>query len=142
MTDINVTVSDQIIQVLDALCEKFGMAIEWGQSNIIPYVQKLLEKWVMYNIISQIVNLFIFAVSLFLGYMGTKWLFKKYREAVSAHDYDAEAIFQIFSIIATVILVVAGVFFGVFFSLAVKSITQCVVFPELWVIQSIQALLA
>lgn len=31
MTDIpavNVTVSDQIIQVLDALCEKFGLAID------------------------------------------------------------------------------------------------------------------
>ena len=30
------TVSEQIIQVIDALCEKFGIAIDWTTQNIIP----------------------------------------------------------------------------------------------------------
>ena len=29
------TVSEQIIQVLDALCEKFGLVIDWTSENAI-----------------------------------------------------------------------------------------------------------
>ena len=37
-------VSDQIIQVLDALCEKFGIVINWSGENVIPYLQELIKK--------------------------------------------------------------------------------------------------
>lgn len=32
------TVSDQIINVLDALCEKFGLVIDWTSENVVPYL--------------------------------------------------------------------------------------------------------
>lgn len=37
------TVSEQIISVLDALCEKFGIAINWTEENVIPYVEILCK---------------------------------------------------------------------------------------------------
>lgn len=40
----NITLSDQIISVLDALCEKFGIAIDWTSQNVIPYIQLLAKK--------------------------------------------------------------------------------------------------
>lgn len=43
-------VSEQIIKVLDNLCEKFGMAIDWSQENILPYVQDLSSRIVKYDI--------------------------------------------------------------------------------------------
>ena len=52
-------VSDQIIQVLDAVCKKMGVAIDWTldwtQSTIIPYVQQLMGKIVAYELWTSIV---------------------------------------------------------------------------------------
>lgn len=31
-------VSDQIIQVLDAICDKFGLAVDWTSTNVLPYL--------------------------------------------------------------------------------------------------------
>ena len=39
-------VSEQIIQVLDALCAKLGMAIDWTADNVIPYIEKLCGKYI------------------------------------------------------------------------------------------------
>ena len=43
-------VSEQIIKVLDNLCEKFGMTIDQSQENILPYVQDLSSRIVKYDI--------------------------------------------------------------------------------------------
>ena len=43
-------VSDQIIKVLDNLCEKFGLAIDWSSKNIQPYLEELMAKAVNYKI--------------------------------------------------------------------------------------------
>ena len=43
-------VSEQIIKVLDNLCEKFGIVIDWSQENILPYVQDLCSRMVKYDI--------------------------------------------------------------------------------------------
>ena len=42
-------VSDQIIKVLDNLCEKFGLAIDWSSKNIQPYLEELMAKAVNYK---------------------------------------------------------------------------------------------
>ena len=44
------TVSNQIIAVLDAICEKFGIVIDWTASNIMPYLQDLCKRIVSYEI--------------------------------------------------------------------------------------------
>ena len=35
--------SEQIIEVLNALCEKFGIAIDWTAENVMPYLTDLAE---------------------------------------------------------------------------------------------------
>ena len=48
------TVSNQIIAVLDAICEKFGIAIDWTASNIMPYLQDLCKRIVSYEIATSV----------------------------------------------------------------------------------------
>ena len=33
--------SEEIIKVLDALAEKFGVAVDWTSANVIPYLEQL-----------------------------------------------------------------------------------------------------
>lgn len=34
--------SEEVIKILDALAEKFGLAIDWTSANVLPYLQQLL----------------------------------------------------------------------------------------------------
>ena len=42
--------SSQFIEVLDALCEKFGIAIDWTSQNVVPYVTELATRIIAYEI--------------------------------------------------------------------------------------------
>ena len=42
--------SSQFIEVLDALCEKFGIAIDWTSKNVMPYVTDLDARIITYEI--------------------------------------------------------------------------------------------
>ena len=57
--------SEEIIKILDALTNKFGIVIDWTSENIIPYMQQLFEKYINYEIATS-VGALIFAVILFV----------------------------------------------------------------------------
>ena len=49
------TVSSEIIEVLDYLGEKFGIAIDWTSNNVLPYLQTLVDKFIKWEISTSIV---------------------------------------------------------------------------------------
>ena len=57
LTEISnsVTVADQIIQVLNAICEKLGIVIDWSSKNITTYLLQLMERIVHYRMYKAIV---------------------------------------------------------------------------------------
>ena len=44
------SISNEIIKVLDALCDKFGIAVDWSSENVLPYIETLMDKCVTYEI--------------------------------------------------------------------------------------------
>ena len=40
--------SDGIIKVLNELCDKFGIAIDWTSDNVVPYLQDLMVRYSKY----------------------------------------------------------------------------------------------
>lgn len=44
------TVSSQVIEVLNYLCGKFGIVIDWSAENVMPYVQELMSKFIQWEI--------------------------------------------------------------------------------------------
>ena len=59
------TVSSEIIEVLDYLGEKFGIAIDWTSNNVLPYLQTLADKFIKWEITEEnfCCNIFIFHCS-------------------------------------------------------------------------------
>ena len=43
-------ISDQIIEVLNYLCKKIGVTIDWTADNVLPYVETLCEKFIKWEI--------------------------------------------------------------------------------------------
>lgn len=48
------TISNQIIAVLDAVCEKFGIVIDWTANNVMPYLQDLCHRVTTYEIVTSV----------------------------------------------------------------------------------------
>lgn len=116
-------VSDQIIEVLDYLCSKIGITIDWTASNVLPYVQTLLEKYIAWEIGSDIYWCIIGIGLIILGIIFYKITIKfknKYEKTV---DIDYEFIF-----IAFVIVLVIGIIMEMY---NIYDIIKCVTFPEL-----------
>ena len=55
------TISSEIIEVLDYLGEKFGIAIDWTSNNVLPYLQTLVDKFIKWEISTSIVWIIIAA---------------------------------------------------------------------------------
>ena len=123
------TISDQIIQVLDALCEKFGFAVDWTSENVIPYLTTLATKLVAYEIWTSVAWLVI----LLLGLSAAVMAIKKYRSIIFQDD------------IGYVIIGVFGLVGGTFAISGViqqiMDIIKCLTFPEMFIFEYIQGVI-
>ena len=74
-------ISNQVIEVLDAVCDKFGIAIDWTSNNVIPYIEQLGNKIIAYDICMSIMWLVVGCIPLTIAFLIKKFLNKKKLEA-------------------------------------------------------------
>lgn len=110
------TLSKQIIEVLDDLCKRFGIAIDWTQENIVPYVQELCNKYIKYEICTSIAWCLITAAILIVMLAIMR----------IAYKHDIEELFFV-SIIFTVFTAIA--FFCVVGN-QTFDVIECLTIPE------------
>lgn len=41
--------AEQVIKILNELCSKFGIVVDWTAENVLPYVQTLMNKYINYS---------------------------------------------------------------------------------------------
>ena len=59
--------SNEIIKILDAVCDKFGMAIDWTAENVMPQVEQIGEHIVQYELWSSSLWTMLALVVLIVG---------------------------------------------------------------------------
>ena len=134
-------VSEQVIKVLDAVCDKFGIAIDWTSNNIIPYIQQLGNKIIIYDICNNIIWLVVGCVMpLIVAILIKKFLNQKKLEAKESSngyyyadgslDEGAWSCYFIIGILifVAIILTVSNI----------QDIIQDIVFPEKTIIEFIK----
>lgn len=65
-------ISDEIIKVLEYLCTKIGITIDWTSSNVLPYVEQLCTKFVKWEIGTSITWIGIFIVTTIIALIFSK----------------------------------------------------------------------
>lgn len=81
--------SAQIIEVLNDICEKFGVAVDWTSKNVQPYLKELMMKCVNYKLATDIVWLVVGTVLLVIGGVLLRFAFNnnhKYYEIKDHHE--------------------------------------------------------
>ena len=64
--------SSQFIEVLDALCAKFGIVIDWTSQNVMPYLTDLATRLVNYEIWTSMAWIVILGVAFVVLWKLTK----------------------------------------------------------------------
>lgn len=134
-------VSDQIIQVLDNLCEKFGLVIDWTSENVVPYVTTLCTKLVSYEIWTSVAWMAILCI---LG-IAVAVVIKKYipifKAGVNQDDILKAVDWEVGSVFVIIGLVVFYIVVCVAFVSQIMDIIKCVTFPEMFIFEYIQGLI-
>lgn len=134
------TVSEQIIQVLDALCEKFGLAIDWTSENVIPYLTTLGEKLISYEVWTSVFWIGLMTVLTIASVIATKRLYPVFKEGIENQDWiecgwSVGTGFAIAGLIGlyTATIIVIGT--------QIIDIIKCTTFPEMYVFEYIQSII-
>lgn len=135
------TVSEQIIQVLDNLCAKMGIVIDWTSENVIPYVTALCEKLVVYEIAMSVAQIII-SLLVIIGILIT--IKKLYPTIKTGVQKDCQSYTLGWILTALFGAFVAGAF--LFFSVCnieaeVFDIIKCLTFPEMYVFEYVSSLM-
>ena len=136
------TVSEQIIQVLDALCEKFGLVVDWTSANVMPYLTTLSAKLISYEIWTSVAWMVIMAMTTIIIFVLAKKftpVFKAGRNQSSISkscDWEFATGAAIFGIIVFCLITL------VVLATQTMDIIKCVTFPEMYIIEYIQGLLS
>jgi hypothetical protein len=130
-------VSEQIINVLNALCEKFGIAIDWTAANVLPYVQDLCGRVITYSIAKDIATIIFMIIGFIISLFAFKFCFKKYKEC----DYCDDEGWQVGSILSGIIMGVLCVASIIVIPITTMEIIQACTIPELTIIQMVEGLI-
>lgn len=65
-------VSDEVIKILEYLCGKVGVTIDWTNNNVLPYLEKLCSNFVKWEIGTSIGWIVIMLVSTIIGFIFLK----------------------------------------------------------------------
>jgi hypothetical protein len=130
------TVSEQIIEVLNYICEKVGLAIDWSvvfaSENVIPYIEQLCGKFITYEIATSVMWLVIGIILLIIAYISCKVALKEYKKQNEEGNGD-ESVF-IISVIIAFFCIIGGIL--MIFEQTFDIIT-CVTFPEKMLVEEI-----
>ena len=131
------SVSDEIIKVIDALAEKVGVAIDWTSQNVIPYLEQLCGKYINYEIATSVVWFIFGIICLFVGKWAikkTKYCYNKHHEISGCNYWDVGAI--LVGIGAGIALLI-----GICVCMTqVFDIVTCLTFPEKIIIDELKSI--
>ena len=114
--------SEQTISILDYICNKFGVVIDWTSDNVWPMVEMLAGKYIRWEIASSILWIILFFISIIICTIGIKLIIK--------HIKNSSYVDEMW--VAFCVFISLGIF-GLACGIAAQAfdIARCIVFPEL-----------
>lgn len=120
-------ISDQIIQVFDDLCRRFGIVIDWSKETIAPYLEELATKFITFEVKTSWFWIILIGIIMVVAYVIFGVFYR-------IDPDDAGVILGVMAVISTIVfIIVAG--------WQVYDIITCETFPEKILLREIKELL-
>ena len=137
--------SEEIIKVIDELCKKFGVVIDWTSQNVLPYLQELAHRIAIYKITMSAIGVFIGLVFLVLEICLCKKVISEYlycqknQKDTAQWDYDCGP--EGPALISMAGIGIAGIIALATLCCSVPELIKWVVVPELGLFEYLQGLM-
>ncbi len=129
--------SDEIIKVLEYLCQKLGVTIDWTSENVMPMFEQLCKNYIKYEIATS-VALLIFGLCLaVIGCLFVKPAKRKWMEFCE-DGYEGD---MVVSVVCWCIFAVLVIISLAIIPTQVIDLIKCITFPELKIFEYIQSLM-
>jgi hypothetical protein len=141
--------AEEIIKVINELCNKFGVAIDWTSQNVMPYLQELMGRIVKYKIIGTSIGLGIGILMILFAIIFSIVLIQSYRysrnldkDTVFFESYGTGAVPDpnMVGAVAIAISIICLIFGGIITALSIDEIIKWVFVPELGLYEYITSL--
>lgn len=143
--------SNEIISVIDHLCDKLGIAVDWTAANAMPTIQQLIEKYARYLLVNNIIWLTVSLMML----TGSITVFVMTRRAIAqkkpwawvdlkpVHNWeryysDTTNMADSLMVVSVVVGVLSFVSVLIFFGALIKAAT----IPEIYAAQKLMEMLS
>lgn len=133
--------SDQIIAVLDNLCAKFGIAIDWTSENVLPYVTELAGRYIKYEILTSIVQCASMVAVLLVLYKLAKTCHTNYKKAKASYTYEHDDDWEFAAIACIVLFCGTCIATLVFMPSEIDDIITCLTIPEKVIFEYLQSVM-
>lgn len=131
------SISSEIINVIDAIAEKLGVAIDWTAQNVIPYIKQLCEKWCQYEVYTSMAWIAIFLVAIVAFTISTPIFHSRAKKV----QYDGDCVVTWGAVISWVLLIISIVVCIVGIPVQIMDIIECKVFPEKFILEQVTNML-
>lgn len=128
--------SEEVIKILDALAEKFGLATDLTSANVLPYLQQLCGKYVTYEIAISVVWMLIGVCLLFVG----KYVIGKAKYCYGKCMENWRSNYDIATIVLGILagcIIVGGI---IVILCQTFDIVTCITYPEKIIIEEIKSI--
>lgn len=123
------TVVDQIIQVIEYIGQKFGIAIDWTAQNLVPVAEHLAGRIINWQIATSIFWMILCGVIVVAGIICVVFSIN------NDIDYDEGLVLFIGGILVSLC-------FGIGLCVNIYNLIQCYCFPELAIFEYIQSFMS
>ncbi len=119
-------VSEQIIEVINTLCQKLGVAVDWTADNILPQIEALCDKYIKFEISTS-----IFWIVLMVGLCILSWgLVIPLHKAAKKEDWDFDYAAPFFAVLVWVVTIGMTIAAVSVIGCQTYDIIEANVFPE------------
>lgn len=136
---------NEVIKVLDHLCDKFGIAIDWTSANVMPYLQDLMSRIVKYGIYQNVSEIIFCLMLLLIVAFITRKLYKASYKYASIYEetnkYDDKSTAMFFTtafMIGLATTAITTIMVLCVIKTSVNEIIELSTVPEKYVIEMIQ----
>lgn len=133
---------DEIIKVIDKLCQQFGIVIDWTDQNILPYLQELAYRYVHYKIVFYSIWAIIGLILVIISIVICKKFFGKSKN--ERYDFFYEEFYDDHECLCTVLWIIAIVLFIAGLIIVIPMtfyIAECITIPEKVIFDYVSSLL-
>ena len=127
-----------VVEIIDALAEKFGIVVDWTNQNVIPYLQELMSRIVSYEIQTSVFWIvFVSVLTIGFGIASPILLRKALKQDLDSWTDWSETVLGVLGIVCTIFFVGMLIASSVVIPIQVMDIIKCNTIPEQVFIQYI-----